>query len=282
MQGEAVRFTADIRATGSGVVASAKSTTQRAPLLRINTLAAQGSWHPPSPTQPGGSLQLERLLLDALQARVEATQLRVSPGDLSGQGLVTLAVPGATARAQGSIAPQTGAGDLQMQWTDVGQTQRWLASLPRVGPPLQQALQGATAQGTAQLTARWTGGWQTLARQLESATGTRTGTGTSTRQTGSTPPSDKAPFELQAALSTPQLDLSLPPGQGAGGATAVQLRAVKADLSGTLAQATLVLDGEARLNASQPRQMQRLALQTRATGGLTTSTQGAQVQISEL
>lgn len=276
MQGEVVRFTADIRATGSGVVASGKSTTQRAPLLRINTLAAQGSWHPPSPTQRSGSLQLERLLLDALQARVEATQLRVAPGDLSGQGQVTLAVPGATARAQGSIAPQTGAGDLHMQWTDVGQTQRWLASLPLVGNPLQQALQGATAQGAAQLTARWKGGWQTLARQLESASGT---------STGNKPPSDKTPFELQAALVTPQLDLSLPPGQGAGGATAVQLRAVKADLTGTLAQATLVLDGEARLNASQPRQMQRLVLHTRATGGLGTPAQGApsaQVQISAL
>jgi translocation and assembly module TamB len=276
MQGEVVRFTADIRATGSGVVASAKSTTQRAPLLRINTLAAQGSWHPPSPTQPGGSLQLERLILDALQARVETTQLRVAPGDLSGQGMVTLAIPGATARAQGSIAPQTGAGDLHMQWTDVGQTQRWLASLPLVGASLQQALQGATAQGTAQLTARWKGGWQTLALQLESASGT---------STGKKPPSDKAPFELQAALVTPQLDLSLPPGQGAGGATAVQLRAVKADLSGTLAQATLVLDGEARLNASQPQQMRRLALHTRATGGLVTPAQGApsaQVQISAL
>lgn len=276
MQGEAVRFTADIRATSSGVGTSAKSATQRAPLLRINTLAAQGSWQPASPTQPGGSLQLERLLLDALQARVEATQLRVAPGDLSGQGLVTLAVPGATARAQGSIAPQTGAGDLHMQWTDVGETQRWLASLPLVGTPLQQALQGATAQGTAQLAARWKGGWQTLARQLES--GSRT-------STGNKPPSGEALFELQAALSTPQLDLSLPPGQGAGGATAVQLRAVKADLSGTLAQATLVLDGEAHLNASQPRQMQRLTLHTRATGGLDTPAQGtpsAQIQISAL
>lgn len=286
MQGEVVRFTADIRATGAGAVAPAKSPTGRAPLLRINTLAAQGRWHPPSPAQPGGSLQLERLLLDALQARVEATQLRVTPGDLSGQGLVTLAVPGATARAQGSIAPQTGAGDLHMQWTDVGQTQRWLASLPLVGAPLQQALQGATAQGTAQLAARWKGGWQTLARQLQSTTGT--GTSTTTRQTGSTPPSDQAPFGLQATFSTPQLDLSLPPGQGAGSATAVQLRTVKADLSGTLAQATLVLDGEARLNASRPQQTQRLALQTRATGGLRTLAQGApgapgaQVQISAL
>lgn len=291
MQGDAVRFSADIRTPGPAAATSGTTPPKRAPLLRINTLTAQGSWQPTSATQPGGRLQLERLLLDALQARIEATQLRVAPGDLSGQGLLTLAVPGATARAQGSIAPQTGAGDLQMQWTDVGQTQRWLASLPLVGAPVQQALQGAAAQGAAQLSARWKGGWHTLARQLESAASapTNPNPNTDTRRAGSAPPPGQAPFELQATLSTPQLDLSLPPGQGAaGGATAVQLRTLKADLSGTLAQATLALEGEARLNASQPRQMQRLAVHTRATGGLTPPTQGtpgapgAQVQISEL
>ncbi|MDH4416376.1 MAG: translocation/assembly module TamB domain-containing protein [Acidovorax sp.] len=280
MQGEVVRFTADIQAISPTAAPPSKTPANRSPLLRINTFAARGSWHPPSPTQPGGTLHLERLLLDALQARVEATQLRVAPGEQSGQGLVTLAVPGATARAQGSIAAQTGGGDLQMQWTDVGQTQRWLASLPLVGTPLQQALHGATAQGTAQLTARWKGGWQTLARQLELATANLSSP--DTRRTGSTPPSDKTSFELQAALSAPQLDLSLPAGKGGGGATAVQLRAVNADLSGTLSQATLALDGEARLNASRPPQMQRLALQTRAVGGLGTSTQGVQMQISAL
>ncbi len=291
MQGEAVRFSTDIRATGPAAATPGTTPPKRAPLLRINTLTAQGSWQPASAAQPGGRLQLERLLLDALQARIEATQLRVAPGDLSGQGLLTLAVPGATARTQGSIAPQTGAGDLQVQWSDVGQTQRWLASLPLVGAPLQQALQGATAQGAAQLSARWKGGWNTLARQLDSAASapTNPNPNTDTRRAGSAPPPGQAPFELQATLSTPQLDLSLPPGQGvAGGATAVQLRALKADLSGTLAQATLALEGEARLNASQPLQMQRLALHTRATGGLIPPTQGtlgapgAQVQISEL
>ncbi|MFP5442645.1 MAG: DUF490 domain-containing protein, partial [Betaproteobacteria bacterium] len=77
MQGDVVRFTADIRATGTA--ASGKTPTNRPALLRINTLTTQGSWQPPSPTQPGGTLQLERLLLDALQARVEATNLRVAP-----------------------------------------------------------------------------------------------------------------------------------------------------------------------------------------------------------
>ncbi len=282
MQGDMVRFTADIRATGTA--ASGKTPTNRPALLRINTLTTQGSWQPPSPTQPGGTLQLDRLLLDALQARIEATNLRVAPGDLSGQGQIALTVPGATARAQGSLAPQAGTGDLQVQWTDVDQTQRWLASLPLVGTRLQEALQGATAKGAAQLNARWKGGWQTAARQLQAATATTSdSTSPNASRAGGTPPSDKATFELQAKLSTPLLDLSLPPGKDeGGGSTAVQLRAVQASLSGTLAQATLTLDGEARLNASQPQQMQRLALQTRATGGLTTPTQGAQVQISEL
>lgn len=282
MQGDVVRFTADIRATGTA--ASGKTPTNRPALLRINTLTTQGSWQPPSPTQPGGTLQLERLLLDALQARVEATNLRVALGDFSGEGQIALTVPGATARAQGSLAPQAGTGDLQVQWTDVDQTQRWLASLPLVGTSLQEALQGATAKGAAQLNARWKGGWQTAARQLQAATATTSdSTSPNASRAGNTPPSDKATFELQAKLSTPLLDLSLPPGKDeGGGSTAVQLRAVQASLSGTLAQATLTLDGEARLNASQPQQMQRLALQTRATGGLTTPTQGAQVQISEL
>lgn len=282
MQGDVARFTADIRATGTA--ASGKTPTNRPALLRINTLTTQGSWQPPSPTQPGGTLQLERLLLDALQARIEATNLRVAPGDLSGQGQIALTVPGATARAQGSLAPQAGTGDLQVQWTDVDQTQRWLASLPLVGTRLQEALQGATAKGAAQLNARWKGGWQTAARQLQAATATTSdSTSPNASRAGGTPPSDKATFELQAKLSTPLLDLSLPPGKDeGGGSTAVQLRAVQAGLSGTLAQATLTLDGEARLNASQPQQMQWLALQTRATGGLTTPTQGAQVRISEL
>lgn len=282
MQGDVVRFTADIRATGTA--ASGKPPTNRPALLRINTLTTQGSWQPPSPTQPGGTLQLDRLLLDALQARIEATNLRVAPSDLSGQGQIALTVPGATARTQGSLAPQAGTGDLQVQWTDVDQTQRWLASLPLVGTRLQEALQGATAKGAAQLNARWKGGWQTAARQLQAATATtRDSTSPNASRAGGTPPSDKATFELQAKLSTPLLDLSLPPGKDeGGGSTAVQLRAVQAGLSGTLAQATLTLDGEARLNASQPQQMQWLALQTRATGGLTTPTQGAQVRISEL
>ena len=270
-QGDAVRFDADIRAAGAAPAARRAGNGRSAP-LRINAFTAQGSWQPPAASAPGtgGTVRLERLLLDALQARAEATQLRIALADRSVQGQLALAVPGATARAQGSAAPQAGAGDLQVQWTDTEATQRWLAGLPWVGRTVQDALQGASARGSAQFTAHWKGGWQVLLRQLQAASA------------GGALPTGKDAFELQATLGTPQLDLSLPAGQDAGSrGTALQLRALKAELSGTLAQATLSLDGEARLNAAMAQQMQRLSLQTRLSGGLAAPAQW-QVQLREL
>ena len=277
-QGTAVRFNADIRATPgpaarSPSTARASRATGPAP-LRINTLTAQGSWQPPTGAQgadAGGTLQLDRLLLDALQARAEATSLRIALGAQSAQGQLALTVPGATARASGQIAPQTGAGELQVQWADADRTVQWLTTLPFVGADLQRALQGATAKGAAQLTARWKGGWQTAAQQVQAAS------------TGKALPAGKDLFELQATLNAPQLDLALPPAATGAepGATAlqpIQLRALTATLSGSLAQASLALNGEARTTAPQAL---RATLQTRLTGGLTTAGQW-QAQISEL
>ncbi|MFT4241717.1 MAG: DUF490 domain-containing protein, partial [Acidovorax sp.] len=249
-QGDAVRFDADIRAVAAP--------TRNAP-LRINAFMAQGQWQPAHRT-----VRLERLLLDALQARAEASDVNVALADGAVQGRVALSVPGATARAQGSAAPEAGAGDLQVQWADAAATQRWLTGLPWVGRAAQDALQGAAATGSAQLSARWKGGWQALAHQLKTAS------------------AGKNAFELQATLNTPQLDLALPAPQAGGNrGTALQLRALKAELSGTAQQAALSLDGELRLNAGQPQQMQRLALQTRVGGGLAGAGQW-QAQIREL
>ncbi|MFN3436476.1 MAG: translocation/assembly module TamB domain-containing protein [Acidovorax sp.] len=277
-QGTAVRFNADIRATPgpaarSTSTARATRTTGPAP-LRINTLTAQGSWQPSTTAQgadTGGTLQIDRLVLDALQARAEATNLRIALGAQSAQGQLSLTVPGAIARANGQIAPQTGAGDLQVQWVDADRTVQWLTTLPFVGADLQQALQGATAKGAAQITARWKGGWQTAAQQLQAAS------------TGKALPTGKEPFELQATLNAPQLDLTLPAAAtgaepGAAALQPIQLRALTATLSGSLAQASLVLNGEARTTAPQSL---RATLQTRLTGGLTAAGQW-QAQISEL
>ncbi|WP_233589825.1 translocation/assembly module TamB domain-containing protein [Acidovorax sp. FJL06] len=276
-QGDTLRFSADIRAAGAAA-ARARATPGRPAPLSIQALVAQGSWQPGTPAgahqagaqADGGTVQLDRLLVDALQARAEATGLRIALAGPAVQGQLAVTVPGATARAQGSIAPASGAGDLQLQWTDTEATQRWLTRLPVAGSAAQAALQGATAKGAVSATARWKGGWQTLARQLQAT------------HPGSTLPTAKDSFELQATLATSQLDLVLPPAQDAGSRpTAVQLRGVKAELSGNLLQATVSVDGEARLNARQAPQMQRATLQARLSGGLAAPAQW-RAQISEL
>ncbi|WP_422843814.1 translocation/assembly module TamB domain-containing protein [Acidovorax sp. M2(2025)] len=271
MRDDQVRFNADIRATGSAA-APARAAPGRPARLGIQALAAQGRWQPaPSGNAAaGGTVLLDRLLVDALQARAEATALRIGLAGPAVQGQLAVTVPGATARAQGSLAPATGTGELQLQWTSVEATQRWLASLPWVGGAVPSALQGATAQGAASVTARWKGGWQTLARQLQAASA------------GGALPAGKDAFALQATLATPQLDLVLPPAKDRGSRpTAVQLRGLKAELSGNLLQATASLEGEARLNAGQAQQVQRASLQARGSGGLAAPAQW-RAQISEL
>lgn len=230
-------FTADIQASKATAPRA-----PRAPALRINALQAKGQWQA---QENGGTVRLERLLVDAMQARLEATDLRVALGTPSAQGKLQLTVPGASAQTTGAMAPRTGAGSLQVQWTDADRTQRWLTSLPG----LATALQGATIKGQAQLTSRWTGGWQSLAEQLQAA------------RAGTAPPADKTPFTLQATLTAPQLDLTLPPGN-ASTATAVQLQSLRAELAGSLRQATLALDGTLRTG------MLQTTLRTRVAGGL--------------
>ena len=284
--GTAVRFQAEIQATTARA-----ASTARPDALRINTFSTQGRWQAADkpdnagkPDATGGTVLLERLLLDAQQARLEATQLRVDLGAQSAQGQLTLALPGATARAKGQIAARTGAGELQVQWSDIDRTQRWLNTLPLVGAQVQRALQGAAAKGSAQVTAQWKGGWQTAMEQLQAALSAKP------------LPAGAPPFALQATLDTPQLDLTLPPAVGSGGGTGtgasssgamalqtLQLRNVKAELAGSLAQATLVLRGEGRTGPSvgnAPYTL-RANLQTRLSGGVTAAGQW-QAQISEL
>ena len=223
-------------------IGAGQARTRSAPPLRIHALQAQGKWQA---KEAGGTVWLDRLLVDALQARLQATGVQVTLGAIAVQGQLQLAVPGASAHAQGALAPSTGAGELQVQWSDADRTRRWLASLPG----LATALQSTAVTGQAQLASRWTGGWQSLAEQLQAA------------REGKAPPADKDPFTLHATLAVPQLALTLPQGNAAA-ATAVQLQSLQAELSGSLRQASLALNGQLRSG-------QHLAtLHTRATGGL--------------
>lgn len=263
---QAVRFTADIRATGAAPAqAPAPAAGKKgAPLLRINAFTAQGQYLAQA---GGGTVQLDRLLLDALQAKVEATQLRVAIGEQSVQGQLRATVPGATASANGQIAPTKGAGELQLQLSDAERTQAWLASLPGMA----DGTKGATAKGQAQINARWTGGWQTAASQIEAlAAGKALPAGGKDAANN---------FTLQARVNAPQLDVTLPPGKGAAGGaspmSAIQLRGVNAEVAGSLAQATLALDGEARTGT------QRATVRTRLSGGMGGANEW-QAQVTEL
>ena len=273
-----VRLTADIRSAAPTGTAPASATD-----LRIDAFTAQGQWNP---EDNGGTVHIERLALDALRARLQATDLRISRGAppratpaagdatagsaIAGQGLVQLTLPGSQLRVQGNIAPRTGQGEGRWSLTDAEQTLRWLGRLPWLGKELQGTLRTASAKGQAQLQLQWKGGWGTLQQQLHTAA------------QGQPPNADaKAPpFQLQTSLTSPQLDLVLPP-QASGTAdatnvaTLLQLRALKAELNGQLTQATLRLEGEARTGT------QRLSLQTQATGGLSGAGQW-QAQWSQL
>lgn len=267
--GAGVRFEANIRSTNPGATAARVRPGRPAPLA-IQALVAQGRWQS-SDYGTGGTLEFNRLLLDGLRARAEGQGLRISLGDRpAAQGRLALTVPGAVVQVDGSMAARSGAGELQLQWSDINATRQWAMSLPLAGEAVRAALPGATADGGATVTARWRGGWQTLVDQLEAAGGG-----------ASTLPSQNNSFELRATLTSRQLDLELPASEGSSRATALQLRGVQAELSGNVLQAALEIEGEARRNAVQPQNVQSIKLRGRATGGASAPSQW-QVQISEL
>ncbi len=267
---QAVHFVADVRAARPGTAAGA--TTGNAAALRIDAFSAQGQWNP---LDNGGTARIEKLNLQALQLQAQASDLRISRGPtaeataqtaspspaptLAAQGLLNVTVPGTELRLQGQMAPRAGQGNGLLRVSDAEQTLRWLGRLPWVGTAVQTALGTATAKGQAQLQWQWNGGWHTLQQQLQAAA------------QGTAWPAAQPGFTVQATLSTPQLETSLPAGASSNVATStppIQWRAVKAELQGQLTQAHLTVEGEARTGT------QRWSLQTRLSGGLSAPAAG--------
>ena len=146
-------------------------------------------------------------------------------------------------RLQGRIAPASGGGELQARVDDAATLQRWVEGLPE----LSAVFAGSSAEGSAQLDAAWQGGWQAVQRRLQNAS--------EPAARGSAEPT------LKATLSRPPPGTRLAP-PASGPATELQLRDLRAELAGSLAQATLALKGEAVSGT------QKLTLDTRASGGL--------------
>lgn len=248
--GGAVRFNADLRASGRAAPAlpkrgkAAKAAKAAKAPLRIQSVRASGLWNAPL-------LTLQQLDVDALQAQLRGEKIALTLGDaLAVRGNIALTVPGATARTSGQLEQANGAGELQLKVGSAERVQAWLQSLPG----LSGALQGTALQGQAQLDARWRGGLRSLQQQLQSASGDKTASATKAA------PSD-TPFTLQATLSAPTLDVTTAATDGKA-ATPIQLSQLKAELSGALTQATLALDGQAQLGT------QRVTLNSKISGGL--------------
>lgn len=229
-QDQALRFDVTLQAEGGAGSPALQG-------LRLDRALAKGQWQLQDQV-----LDLSALRVEAANASVEGKlQLRVA--EQSGNGNLDLVLPGGGAQVQGRVTPGTGGGEIKAQVRDAAALQRWVEGLPG----LSRVFAGMEAQGGAQLDASWQGGWQAIQRRLQNANQPQ--------------PRGAAEPTLQARLSAPRLDLRLPPPPGTP-ATTVQLRGLRADLSGSLAQATLELKGEVGSGT------RKLILDTRATGGL--------------
>jgi translocation and assembly module TamB len=210
--------------------------------VRLDRALAQGQWK-------DQVLDLRTLRIEAAQARIAGT-LQARVAERAGSGDLKVELPGGNAQVQGRIAPTQGGGDVRARVDDAAAMQRWIERLPG----LSKVFAGTSADGSARLEARWQGGWEAVQRRLQSVT---------------TPaPRGMAEPTLQATLTMPRLDLRLPAAAAATSATpapppqSVQLRDVRAEVGGSLAQATLDLRGEARSGTLD------LKLDTRASGAL--------------
>ena len=236
-RGDALTFDVALQAEGGAGTTALKG-------LKLDRAVAQGEW-----LYRNQVLDLRTLRINAERASIDG-KLQVRVAEQAGNGNLKIVLPGASAELQGRIAPNQGDGVLKARIDDAATLQAWVEGLPG----LASSFAGSTAQGAARLDASWQGGWLAVQRRLQSQT--------TPSPRGTTEPT------VQATLVAQKLDLQLPPSTGpasastSSAASTVQLRDVRAELAGSLAQATLSLQGEASTGT------QKITLDTHASGGL--------------
>lgn len=233
-KGEAIDFDAAITAAGRApprrTPKGASSTAATLDTLQLQSATAQGRW-------ADGTLDLKKLAIRTADASIDGV-LQARPADKSGKGKITAVLPGAQLEVDGAMAPATGSGRARLALNNAATLQRWMATIP----PLRTALGAVSLDGSASLDAQWRGGWESALKRLQQGTGSAN------------------ELSLQADLKAPKMDVVL---AGSGQAhTSIALRGVSADLSGTLGQASLSLQGSASTGG------QTVDLKTRASGGI--------------
>lgn len=142
----AIDFDADLKSAG----APPKSAVAA---LELRSARAKGRWR-------DGALSLPTLDVRMADASVQAS-LELQPRAKAGSGRASLVAPGLQARADGRLAPRSGAGKLDVRADDLAQAMNWIARWP--GVP-RDAL-AAVAAGRAGAQLAWQGGWQDPAVQ---------------------------------------------------------------------------------------------------------------------
>lgn len=186
----------------------------------VRALQAKGRWSPQL-------LDLEQVHLDAFQARVDASKLRVAlPRAGRIEGVVSASAPGIGLEGDAAMQPARGGGKLALHLASAEQGLAWLRGLPLVGT----ALPPLVAKGSAQLNVDWQGGWQQWIDGLRR-------------------PQAHPELRLDARVRSAGLHLELPPAatdtSGSQAApTVIDVRRLDASVRGKLGAATLALAGE--------------------------------------
>ena len=303
-RGASILFDADLKAAAGAAIPPAKNSAARnrrnapagSPLdgLGLRGLAAKGEWN-------GQVLDLAQLQVLATGASLQGTA-KVRVPEKAGEGQLSFALPGASGKVEGRMAPASGNGSLSLQMRDAAQMQAWIARLPG----LANVFAGIGLDGAAQLDGRWQGGWQALQQRLANGAAPKGGDMTlqatldaprldvrlpgSAQAAAAVPATAAAPVAPAPATATPAATdtaAAAPrPGSEAAGNAAVvpapvpakaatpaaavtaglpqtiALRKLRAELNGSLAQATLDLQGEGTMGT------RRANLRTLATGGM--------------
>ncbi|MFT3821864.1 MAG: translocation/assembly module TamB domain-containing protein [Rubrivivax sp.] len=223
-----IGFDVDIASQGRATVAGARQGSR----WNVRAIQAKGRWS-------RQLLDVERLHLDAFQARVDAGKLRVAlPGAERIEAVVSASAPGLSLEADAAMQPASGGGKLALQLASAEQWLGWLRSLPVVGamlPPI-------TATGSAQVTADWQGGWQQWREGLQR-------------------PAAHPDLRLDAQVRSAGLHVALPAapaasaasaaGASAAAPTVIDVQRLDARVQGNLAAATLAITGELGAQGTQ-------------------------------
>jgi translocation and assembly module TamB len=235
-----VDFSVDLQPPGAPASASASLAHG------LRHIRAQGRWSAPL-------LELNALSIDAYGAQLRSPALTWNQAtqQLTSAQATELQLPGASARLQGTLAPDNGQGQLQAHITHAERLTAWLSQLPGL------ARAALPVQGQAQAQLDWQGGWASL---LPPAT-----------TTDATKSEAARALQIKSSIDIPYLLYSPP------AASAIEIKDLALQLNGTPLQLQAQLRTHAQLGRQQV-QLESSVQASRPSSGAAAAPWQAQLQ----